>query len=149
LDDLLEKCPGFSWDRVNFLPVAAVLWIQYEKNVDNTLMFLAVAKKSKTFFSFPCLANKQVCRSWEGAQPGSQPKLADGNIPYHGRHAQFMNGGWLKGRNPQVLQSLLGMAIDHRVVRNCIVHYLFCIFVVIIIIIILSSFFCPIKLSLF
>jgi len=35
-----------------------------------------------------------VCRSWEGAQPGSQPKLASGNIPYHRRHAQFINGAW-------------------------------------------------------
>jgi len=36
-----------------FLPVAAVFWIQYEKNVDNTPMFLAVAKKSRTFFQSP------------------------------------------------------------------------------------------------
>jgi len=35
-----------------------------------TLMFLVVAKKSMAFFSFPCLANEQVCRSWEEAQPG-------------------------------------------------------------------------------
>ena len=49
-----------------------------------TLMFSAVAVKSKTFSSFPCSANEQVCRSWEGAQPGTQPKLASGNIPYHG-----------------------------------------------------------------
>jgi len=41
-----------------------------------------------------------VCRSWEGAQPGSKPKQANGNIPYHGHHAQFMNGGWPEGRNP-------------------------------------------------
>jgi len=34
-----------------------------------------------------------VCRSWEAAQPGSHPKLANGNIPYHGRQVQFMNGG--------------------------------------------------------
>ena len=35
-----------------------------------------MAKKSRTFFSFPCSADEQVGRSWEGAQPGSQPKLA-------------------------------------------------------------------------
>jgi len=63
------------------------------------LMFLVVAKKSRTFFGFPYSANEQVCRSWEGARPGSQPKLARGNIPYHGRYAQFINGGWLEGRN--------------------------------------------------
>jgi len=60
-----------------------------------TLIFLVVAKKSKTFFSLPYSATVQVCRRWEGARPGSQPKLASGNIPYHGRHAQFINGGWL------------------------------------------------------
>ena len=33
-----------------------------------------------------------MCRSWEGTEPGSQSKLASGNIPYHRRHTQFMNG---------------------------------------------------------
>jgi len=62
-----------------------------------TLMSLVVAKKSRTFFSLPRSTNEQVSRSWEGVQPGSQPKLASGNIPYHRRHAQFMNGGWPVG----------------------------------------------------
>jgi len=62
-------------------------------------MFLVVAKKSRTFFSFPYAAKEQVCRSWEGAQPGSQPKLASRNIPYHRCYAQYINGGWLGGRN--------------------------------------------------
>jgi len=35
---------------------------------------------------------------WEGAQPGSWTKLAKGNIPYHGHHAQFMHGGWPGGQ---------------------------------------------------
>jgi len=35
------------------------------------LMFLVVAMKSRTFFCFPHLANEQVYKSWEGAQPGS------------------------------------------------------------------------------
>ena len=34
-----------------------------------TLMFLVIAMQSRTFFSFPCSADEQVCRSWEGAQP--------------------------------------------------------------------------------
>jgi len=55
--------------------------------------------KSRTFSSLSCSAKEQVCRSWEGAQPGSEPKLADGNIPYHRHHAQFINGGWPRGRN--------------------------------------------------
>ena len=43
----LSICPGFSWDRVNFLSsswYSAMSSIQYEKNVDNTLMFSVVAK---------------------------------------------------------------------------------------------------------
>jgi len=43
-------------------------------------MFL-VAEKSRTFFSFPCSTDEQVCGSWEGAEPGRQPKLASGNLP--------------------------------------------------------------------
>jgi len=61
-------------------------------------MVLVVSKKSRTFSSLPYSANEQVRRSWEGAQPGSQPKLASGNIPYHGHHAQFIKGvGWGTG----------------------------------------------------
>jgi len=63
------------------------------------LMFLVVAKISKTFSSFPYLANEQVGRSWEGPQPGSQPKLASGTKPYHRSHVQFLNGGWPRGRS--------------------------------------------------
>jgi len=70
-----------------------------------TLVFLIVAEISRTFFCFSYSANKQVYRSWEGAQPGSQPKVANGNILYHRHHAQFMNGGWHGGRNPLFLFS--------------------------------------------
>ena len=56
-------------------------------------MFLLVAGKSRDFSGLLCSANEQVCRSWEGAQPGSQPKLASGNTPYHRHCAQFINGG--------------------------------------------------------
>ena len=40
-DDLL-LCPGFGWDRVNFLVSSwyrAVFWILCENNVDNTLIY--------------------------------------------------------------------------------------------------------------
>jgi len=57
-----------------------------------TLIVLIVAKKSRTFSGFPYSATEQVCRSWEGAEPDSPPKLADGNIPYCGHHARFING---------------------------------------------------------
>ena len=33
---------------------------------DNTLIILVAAKKSRTFFQFLCLADEQMCRSWEG-----------------------------------------------------------------------------------
>jgi len=36
-----------------------------------TLVFVVVAKKSRAFSSLPYSANEEVCRSWEGAQPGS------------------------------------------------------------------------------
>jgi len=60
-------------------------------------MFPVVAKKSRTSFCFPCSAGEQECKSWEGAQPGSQPKTANGNIPYHICYAQFMKGGLVRG----------------------------------------------------
>jgi len=65
---------------------------------DNTLKFLVVAKKPRTFSSLPHSGNEQVFRSWEGAQPGRWAKLASGNIPYHGWHAQPVNGGLVRGQ---------------------------------------------------
>ena len=62
------------------------------------LIVLVAAKKSRILLFLS--ANDQVCRSWEGAQPGSWPKLASGNIPCHGCHAQFINRGWPGVRNP-------------------------------------------------
>ena len=43
----IDLCPDFSWDRVNFLSnswYGIVFWVQYEKNVDNTLMFSVVER---------------------------------------------------------------------------------------------------------
>lgn len=37
-------CPGFNWDRVDFLPWnwhSAVVWIEVEINFYNTLIFVA------------------------------------------------------------------------------------------------------------
>lgn len=42
LEQTKTKCPGFSWDKVCFLPSIlcnVVFWIQHENNVDNTLVF--------------------------------------------------------------------------------------------------------------
>jgi len=38
-----------------------------------------------------------------GAEPGSEPKLANGNIPHRRRHTQFMNGGWPGGQESALL----------------------------------------------
>jgi len=72
-------------------------------------MVLVVAKKSRTFFfTFPCSADEQVRRSWEGAQPGRQPKPANGNLPHHRHHAQYINGGWWgAGTSPMSAMSSL------------------------------------------
>ena len=43
----LNPCPGFSWEKVNFLLsswCSTVFCIWHENNVDNTLMVLVVAK---------------------------------------------------------------------------------------------------------
>jgi len=117
------------------------------------LLVLVVAKKSRTFSSSPCSANEEGCRSWEGAQPGSQPKLASGNIPYDECHAQFMNEGWPGGRkisailffmsaNPllsrssKLFRDLAKFVISSFCEKNCIVYTSFCIFIMIIVIII-------------
>jgi len=55
-----------------FLPVAAVLWIWYEENADNTSVF----SYQGLFSSFSYSANEQMCRSWEGAQPDKWPSWA-------------------------------------------------------------------------
>ena len=62
-------------------------------------MFLVVAKKTKTFSRVSCSANEQMCRSWEGKQPHSSPKLANELFPYHRQHAQFIKSGWQGGRD--------------------------------------------------
>jgi len=51
------------------LPVAAVFWLQYEKNVDNSYFFSCcyVIKDCSQFLI------SQVCRSCEGAQTDRQP----------------------------------------------------------------------------
>jgi len=70
-----------------------------------TLMVLVVARKSRTFFSFPCSADELVCRDWEGAKPGSQPKIAD--IIFHTIDAcSVYKWGWPGGRNSLFILSL-------------------------------------------
>jgi len=47
-----------------FLPIAVVFSM---RRMLITLMFLVVAKKSRTLSSLPCSANEQGCRSCQGA----------------------------------------------------------------------------------
>ena len=72
-------------------------------------MFSVVAKKSRTFSSFSYSADEQMCRTQEGAQPGSQPRLVSGSTPYHGYRANFRNRGWLGCRS---LSSLISMTLN-------------------------------------
>jgi len=48
---------------------------------------------------FPVSYIQLMSRNWEGAEPDSKPKLANGNIPYHRHHVQSMSLGWLGGWN--------------------------------------------------
>jgi len=103
-------------------------------------MFSVVAIKSRAFSTFSYSADEQVCRSWEGAQPGRQPKLAHGNIPHHGCNTPFMNGGWLGGQ--KALCSSLGQEFELSFQaanrpsggeKNSIVYSLLCILIIIIV----------------
>ena len=75
-----------------FLPIAAVFWIWYKKNVDNTDVF-SYCYAIKDFFQFPMFSWWAGVQELGGSTARQIAKLAKGNIPYHGRHAQFMNGG--------------------------------------------------------
>ena len=96
---LLEKCPGFIWDRANSPPSSySVLDLVWEECWQHWCVQLLLRNRG-LFSRLPYSANEQVCRSWERAQPGSQPKMAGGNIPHRRCHAQFTDGGWPGGRN--------------------------------------------------
>jgi len=57
-----------------------------------TLMFSVVAMKSKTFFQFLVLSQRAGVQELGGRLARHIAKLANGNIPYQGSHAHFMNG---------------------------------------------------------
>ena len=61
-------------------------------------MFLVVAMKLRPFFSFPCSANEQVCRSWEEAQPGRQLSWSMEIFHTIDMHSLWIGVGW-GGRN--------------------------------------------------
>ena len=115
-------------------------------------------------YSFSDSANERVWRSWEGAQPGSSAKMASGNIPYHRRCAEHINGGWLgegilfffrefellhgfslffrsstKSASPTIAAQGLATQLVPRPQKNYIVISLFFIFNMIMILISISS----------
>jgi len=52
------------------------------------------------FLQPPVLAAERVCWSWEGAEPGSEAKVAHGKSLYHGCHARVVKAGFVGVRNP-------------------------------------------------
>jgi len=77
----LSRCRGFGWDRVNFLSGSwrsAVFRIWDENNVDNTRMFLAVARQSRTFQLLALAWPARCTRGWEGTRPGQLTGAAEG-----------------------------------------------------------------------
>jgi len=78
-------CPGFSWDRVNFIQSnwdSAMFGTQYENNFDNILMFLVVARQSRTFQLLTLAWAARCTGSWEGIQPGQLAPTDQSDIPY-------------------------------------------------------------------
>jgi len=74
------------------------------------VVVLVVPKKSRTFSSLPCSADEQVCQSWEGAEPDSETKLANGKSLYQRCHAQVVKAGFAGGRDPVFFQILLSLS---------------------------------------
>ena len=64
------------------------------------MVVLVVAKKSRTCSSLPYSADEWVCRSWQGAEPDGEAKLANGKSLHHRCHAQVAKAGFAGGRNP-------------------------------------------------
>ena len=89
---------------------------------------------------------EQVCRSRQGAQPGSQPNLASGNVPHHGHHAQHL-GGAGQGQDLHVFCnrcSGTGCAIGHQAVRKGVLYiacFAYCIIIPILFFAVLRNWF--------
>ena len=82
----MDQCPGFGWDRVNFLPsswYSAVVRIDYENHVDNTLMVLVVAKQCLYQVKDFSASHAQPARRLEGHKElgGDTAGTADPNCP--------------------------------------------------------------------
>lgn len=119
----LVLCPGFSWDRVNFLLsswYSALFCIDYERKVDNTLKFqllLSSACPRSRTFQFPVICQGAGAQGAVRAHgQGTWPKLSKGIFHAIEHSAQCMNWGKLAGRD-QLLHGD-GMDISQQVMSN-------------------------------
>lgn len=120
--------PGFGWERAHFLPsswYSAAFWIQYENNVEGTVMFWLLLSsscpKSRT------LQGPILCQ-WGGAWgagrawPGQVTWTGPRDIPYHRtpRPGYKLRQWDVRG------QSLLGngLGLGLQVVSHCTGHHM-------------------------
>lgn len=124
----LDVCPGFSWDRVNFLPSSwytAVFQIRYENNVDYTLIFLMLLNgacpKSRTYHDFT------LCQ-WGGIQKAGRAPGQDNWPNWPKRCSIPQNAQYIKRRSYLEGHWVLlgdGLGIGQRVMNDYIVHHCF------------------------
>jgi len=98
--ETLVHCPGFSWDRVNFLSgswCSAMVLIWGVNNVDNILMFLVVAKQSRTLQLLTLAWPSRCTGSGEGTQLGQLTQTGQRDIPYHMTSCSAYKWGELAG----------------------------------------------------
>ena len=82
----MVNCPGVGWDRVNCLSsswYSAMFWVQYEKNVEKTLMISVVAKQCLDQVKDFSASDAQPVRRLEGHKQfgGDTARTADPNWP--------------------------------------------------------------------
>jgi len=66
----------------------------------------SVAMKSRTFCPFSPTELKSRCAGGGSEHSQTDSQLADGNIPCHSCHAQFLNGGWVGWQGSALLVSV-------------------------------------------
>lgn len=120
--------PGFGWDRAHFLPsswYSAAFWIQYENNVEGTVMFWLLLSsscpRSRT------LQGPILCQ-WGGAWgagrawPGQVTWTGPRDIPYHRTPRPGYKLGQLDVRGQSLLGNGLGLGL--QVVSHCTGHHM-------------------------
>jgi len=90
--------------------------VWHENNVDNILIFLVVARWSRTF-QLPTLAS-QVQGSWEGTRPGQLTSASHRDILFHTMSCSVYKLRKLARKQRSLLGDGLGSV--HWMVSNCI-----------------------------